>query len=447
MTKITVLTHPSNTKTAEITRVLVALGVKEVKPFYSNFGKLSISQRMSPTLSSVGNGADKSNMVEQKKTVSALKKLILNLFVENQDVPAWGWVEPKAIHLMDFLLDIDPSSMLLFVIHKPEEVLLEFLQECLNASEFEIEALLEDWYLYNNTLLNFYLKNPHRVVVVCESDLASKHQILYERMCLRSEVATIKMPTCDEVGSDTLMPKTVNFEKESLHFFACKYLELNGKYSSLYQEFKFISCREDVEYINKNIPKSFYLKQICSLLKISKEKNRLTQMIISNESKYLEMLHRVQEQYEQFYKTKVLESPNGDSKTSDISSNPLEHQIVESLTSADLVYGAADRVKNQLSYRVGTAVVTNSKTFTGLLKIPVSIWRAHRDYKSYAKETHGKLPKIFEYADYAEAEKVKKHLSYRIGLVLVSHAKKPTKWLNLPIALYQEISSFRHQNK
>ena len=100
---------------AEITRVLVALGVKEVKPFYSNFGKLSISQRMSPTLSSVGNGADKSNMVEQKKTVSALKKLILNLFVENQDVPAWGWVEPKAIHLMDFLLDIDPSSMLLFV--------------------------------------------------------------------------------------------------------------------------------------------------------------------------------------------------------------------------------------------------------------------------------------------------------------------------------------------
>ena len=92
-------------------------------------------------------------------------------------------------------------------------------------------------------------------------------------------------------------------------------------------------------------------------------------------------------------------------------------------------------------------MVTNSKTFTGLLKIPVSIWRAHRDYKSYAKETHGKLPKIFEYADYAEAEKVKKHLSYRIGLVLVSHAKKPTKWLNLPIALYQEISSFRHQNK
>ena len=58
-----------------------------------------------------------------------------------------------------------------------------------------------------------------------------------------------------------------------------------------------------------------------------------------------------------------------------------------------------------------------------------------------------KLPPIHTYRDAHEAERVKQHLSYRLGSTLLQHGKSPLGWLKLPFALQRQVREFRLQRK
>uniref|UniRef100_UPI001F3253DD hypothetical protein n=1 Tax=Campylobacter lanienae TaxID=75658 RepID=UPI001F3253DD len=97
-----------------------------------------------------------------------------------------------------------------------------------------------------------------------------------------------------------------------------------------------------------------------------------------------------------------------------------------------LTYGTAkSRIKNQLSYKLGEAIIANSKSLLGYIKMPYIL--------SYIKETHQKnqklyqekikanpslkLPPLESYPDYNEAIKIKEHLSYKLGEALINADK------------------------
>jgi hypothetical protein len=107
-------------------------------------------------------------------------------------------------------------------------------------------------------------------------------------------------------------------------------------------------------------------------------------------------------------------------------------------------YGAADRIKRQLSYRLGAVMIQRSRTVSGWVGMPWALWAEARAFrKERAASGHEKLPPIHTYRDAHEAERVKKHLSYRLGKTLIDCSKSPVGWVKLPFALHRQVREFR----
>ncbi|RAZ48903.1 coiled-coil domain-containing protein, partial [Campylobacter hyointestinalis] len=118
----------------------------------------------------------------------------------------------------------------------------------------------------------------------------------------------------------------------------------------------------------------------------------------------------------------------------------LENQKLNADLYFALNYGTAkSRIKNQLTYKLGEAMIANSKSIWGYIKMPYIL--------SYIKETHQKnqklyqekikanpslkLPPLESYPDYNEAIKIKEHLSYKLGEALINADKSKLGYLTL----------------
>lgn len=150
---------------------------------------------------------------------------------------------------------------------------------------------------------------------------------------------------------------------------------------------------------------------------------------IQQENEFLiSQLHQVQEELEWYY---------------------LENQKLKSESSRELpkplYYGAADRLKEDLPYRLGATMVSHSKSAKDLAVLPLALVKEYREFQKYQPID---LPAIDEYQDADEAEKIKKHLSYRLGKTLVDgvKSKKVEKLLGLPIDLSKEVIEFKSNN-
>ncbi|WP_180379835.1 hypothetical protein [Campylobacter devanensis] len=93
-----------------------------------------------------------------------------------------------------------------------------------------------------------------------------------------------------------------------------------------------------------------------------------------------------------------------------------------------LNYGTAkSRIKNQLTYKLGEAMIENSKSLWGYIRMPYIlsyIKDMHKkeqiDYQEKIKTNPSlKLPPLESYPDYNEAIKLKNHLSYKLGEALI----------------------------
>ncbi|MGJ0159208.1 hypothetical protein ACP0SI_09165 [Campylobacter coli] len=85
------------------------------------------------------------------------------------------------------------------------------------------------------------------------------------------------------------------------------------------------------------------------------------------------------------------------------------------------------RVQNQLSYKLGQAMIANSKSMLGYIRMPFVLSyikdKHKQEQKLYQekikKDPSLKLPPLESYPDYKEALKFKNHLSYKLGEALI----------------------------
>lgn len=107
-------------------------------------------------------------------------------------------------------------------------------------------------------------------------------------------------------------------------------------------------------------------------------------------------------------------------------------------------YGAAERVKQQLSYRLGSTMIANSRSFSGWLSMPFALNAEVKKFrKEQEKKANQKLPPVSAYSDAYEAERVKQHLSYRLGACMIKNSKSLSGWIAMPWKLSQEVKVFR----
>ncbi|MFG5098539.1 hypothetical protein O8I71_07585 [Campylobacter lari] len=92
---------------------------------------------------------------------------------------------------------------------------------------------------------------------------------------------------------------------------------------------------------------------------------------------------------------------------------------------------AKTRIQNQLSYKLGQAMIVNSKSILGYIRMPFVLSyikdkhkQEQKIYKEKIKKDPSlKLPPLEDYPDYKEALKLKNHLSYKLGQALIQANK------------------------
>ncbi|WP_243708216.1 hypothetical protein [Campylobacter volucris] len=92
---------------------------------------------------------------------------------------------------------------------------------------------------------------------------------------------------------------------------------------------------------------------------------------------------------------------------------------------------AKQRIQNQLSYKLGQAMIINSKSLFGYIKMPFVLSyikdKHKQEQKIYQekikKDPSLKLPPLEEYPDYKEALKEKECLTYKLGQALIKANK------------------------
>ncbi len=88
---------------------------------------------------------------------------------------------------------------------------------------------------------------------------------------------------------------------------------------------------------------------------------------------------------------------------------------------------AKSRIRNQLSYKLGQAMIANSKSLLGYIRMPFALSyikdKHKQEQKIYQekikKDPSLKLPPLEDYPDYKEALKEKECLTYRLGQTLI----------------------------
>ena len=138
----------------------------------------------------------------------------------------------------------------------------------------------------------------------------------------------------------------------------------------------------------------------------------------------LTQLHQVQEELEKYYlQNKALKEKEAEKKR---------------------YYGAAQRVKEQLSYRLGATMIEKSKSFSGVIGLPFTLVGVVSQYKKDLKEKKKKkLPPIERYVDAYDAQRVKEHLSYMLGETMIKTMKNPFGVFVLPFQLRATYKSFK----
>lgn len=107
-------------------------------------------------------------------------------------------------------------------------------------------------------------------------------------------------------------------------------------------------------------------------------------------------------------------------------------------------YGAAERIKQQLSYRLGSKMIEHSRSFGGWIGMPFALFGEVRQFKSELPQRQvSKLPPIASYSDATDADRIKQHLSYQLGQALLAQGKNPLRWPLLPFALSNAVKTWK----
>ena len=132
-------------------------------------------------------------------------------------------------------------------------------------------------------------------------------------------------------------------------------------------------------------------------------------------------------------KTKELESKN-----KILSSNPNTSHLIQNascfkgkLAYLNTLTTAKDRIHNHLSYKLGQAMIENSKSLLGYIRMPYVLSYIKDKHKqeqqqyqeAIKKNPNLKLPNLESYPDYQESLKEKECLTYKLGEAFIKADK------------------------
>jgi polyhydroxyalkanoate synthesis regulator phasin len=398
--------------------------------------------------------------------------LAMDLMMSNIDTYLWAWADSAALPLLNYWKSLDSSLSFVLVYNTPERFVGNLLKKAGTCTPVKLQREIEHWFAYNRELLNFYYRNQESSLLVnaqqvqenswgylqevdkqigldaqaLDNDMLSvtaqneevdnNHAGTYKYLAnklisanqklkqLHDEMQSVaNLPLCETLEDEVSIFEAIGFYQEEQARSEATALKNKSQIQTLEEKLEKYyldnsAKTEELQSLNNEI--NTLRKQLQSLQKKSKDRNESTAKIqnsslIEENKLLLEQLHCVQEELEKYY----LENENLKKKA---------------IKPKQKHYGAADRVKRQLSYRLGAVMIDQSRSLSGSLTLLIALYRELRKFRK-EQANRKKLPPIRTYADAHEADRVKKHLSYRLGQAIITSFKSPVGIVKLPFAL------------
>ena len=465
-------------KSKEVMETLYERGLDRPKESYTH--KMTTEQ-VSETLYKV---------LARENMSSANEKMADNVMTDfllaNLDFEDWGWESDKNLAGLEYWQQIEPDVGFILVFDHPRTIF-----EFSSINTLTVKTLnqkIEDWVKYNESLLEFYEKNQDKSILIEGSSALSNIAGLKEQV--KRLASTLDLKSSWQVSStNTAMTKErsansgynillgliaeetlTNYPevitlfnkllskasiKESDSIFKTKRLGVDKLVTSLNtigleQEKQFLvktyeksmnqlkKSIESSKYENKQLQKDFNHYKAESQSKYerlekalreqqSKSKKHSDDTVLQSNQIIVEQLLQAQEELERLYQER---------------SNQREQQSnFKKPGTPNKRYGAAEAIKADLPYKLGNVMVSAKKP-DQIAKLPIMLMK---EYKAFEKESGSLYSplKLDDYADAREAEKVKKHLSYQLGKVMLDSKQSPKKLISLPITIGKTIVGFK----
>lgn len=297
---------------------------------------------------------------------------------------------------------------------------------------FELQDHLDDQYVAIKNNINLKYSKINSSFILNTLDLQEKYENILEELISTKNKNNILKKNNEKLANQlfTLQDTKLSSqseklqEQEKLHYIK-QIEEIQSELEFLYQNKldndSKIKLKED-KLVNQ-------IRLLQDELETQKKINEDDRKNISNQVKSLnlsviENLYRTQEEAEILYSKSLNESS----------------EVVKT-------YGAAEFVKNSIAYQLGALIVDSSKKHT-YFKIPVKISQLYSNYlKECLRKDLESTEKLNQFLDVDEAEKVKSHLSFKIGKMFISNTVSLNKVKALPFSLMEEFFLFRNSQK
>jgi hypothetical protein len=480
--------------------------------------------------------------------------LALDLMLGNIEHDLWGWSDPQAVYLLDYWKNLDNQVAFVLVYDSPQDTLTRlFNQPDVECNADIIASVVTTWLAFNEALLNFYLGNTERCLLVNSQQVSAKstdyllqvrHQMGVDLQLLSDEVPSPSAPSAWQVLQLQLIDSVLAGQTKALHLYADlqsvaslpfkaipdsaseqtalavlqtfvqmhrtnlriqqKEIELLAKLQDL--NIQLDKAKQESQDAKEAVSQALNTSKTNQLAQEQAYQAQLRQQAQVLQHKEAELLAKLQDLNNQLDKakqdtkdaatkaslaqeavakaeakaaaseeaakaaianipppapapvtvvaaadTKALEEENQllleqlHLVQEELERYYLENQDLKKKQPkpADKVYGAAQRVQQQLNYRLGATMIAHSRSFKGWLRMPTALLGEVRVYrKEQSTEAVQMLPPLETYADAHEAERYRKHLSYQLGQTMLKHAKTPWGWLWMPLALAGSANSF-----
>ena len=382
--------------------------------------------------------------------------IMIDLLLANLDSENWGWESDRNLASLEYWGQIEPNVKFILVFDHPKNVLRSLENKKITIDLIDQEIC--EWVNYHQNILEFFEKNKNTAILIEGvsalndiNGLAVQVKNIAQTLQFKSGWQVISEPSIftedsknrlqSNVVKDNLFIEVINKYPEAIKIFNSLIDKASIKNSSLIYKTKRMSLDSLVESLN-------YLELEKEKIHLESDRDKNYSLaIIKNKKQEVQKLDR--ELQELKSKNKYLENSIKKNQELDKDLEKKAPNVKDRLDVNKLKepvhYGAEDRIKNDLPYRLGSTIVKSGINPQKLIKLPLNLVKEYQEFQKTNK-IYDNLPPIEKYQDFYKVEKVKSHLSYRLGKIVVDNTKSPKNALKMPIKIGTEtISHFRRK--
>lgn len=417
--------------------------------------------------------------------------LAMDLMLGNLQQPLWGWADTRNIYWLDYWAELDPHATFVMVYDHPYKALQAMSAQLVDKPlEMEMARLLENWQAYNGAMLSFYSRHASRCLLVNAGCAREQLQSYLEQLGtqLHGKVPKLDGDTVAvfETNSKSPLPLQANLAlaiSEAPEIAAPSITAWFGGDTDLDQHLlqqllqdhpvalQVFAELEAASTVSNPLVDSSDVHPGTAWLQLIQQRQATADLVMALHEKLQAQQSQITKLANELDQSKRL-AANSQTQVQALPAPKLKeleeendlllmqlHQVQEELERYYLenqslkknqvkpkakLYGAAERIQQQLTYRLGATLIANSRSLAGWLRMPFALRREGHAYRvDMSKKVNQNLPPIHTYADAYEAERYKQHLSYKLGQAFLKHIKTPWGWFVLPFALASIANNFK----